>query len=130
MSNNWKEWAIYYRENGSKLNNCKCLIEEVFLDDDGSIIADSSVEVFRGVINTPQMTISEFKVDVVKTLGDFSAQSPGMTFSPNCQYLYFKDKRCQYTGTDSPCDKTWNTCRIKERFGGHKAMPDNMVIRN
>lgn len=54
--------------------------------------------------------------------------SESFNYFPQCTYLAhycpfrFKDIRCGYNGTESACNNTLETCRIKSRFGGEEGM--------
>ncbi len=92
-----------------------------------SFIIDDPVLLFEGLINNIQLTAVAFSFDVERVLGGYSTISPNSTYDVNCQWK-FKDERCQYSGEANPCDKTWTTCRIQERFGGYPSIPKQMVI--
>lgn len=128
MSNKWLEWAQYFAARGNKCNNRRCVIEEVFTD----LLEEGAVWQFEGILNSPKMSASQFEIEVVRHLGDYSAESPNMTYDPNCQYRMFKDARCGYTGAETTCDKTMSRCKELgnvTRFGGHPSVPYEMVIR-
>jgi len=92
-----------------------------------SAILDDPILLFEGFINSVQLTAVTFTFDVERVLGGYSTQSPNTSYDVNCQWK-FKDERCQYSGLEQPCDKTWGTCHIKERFGGYPSIPKEMVI--
>lgn len=131
MSNKWREWAAYAAANRKKLQGRRCRIMEVYLD--LPHIAENIVWQFEGRMAEPHFTISEFTVSVQRHLSDFTAESPNSTYDPMCQYRRFKDERCQYSGSETVCDKTLTMCKALgnvERFGGHPSVPYEMVIKS
>ena len=130
LSNIWREWAAYAAANRKKLQGRRCKVMEVFLDIPH--IEENIVWQFEGRMAEPHFTVSEFAVSVQRHLSDFTAESPNMTYDPNCQYRRFKDERCQYAGSETTCDKTMTRCKALgnvERFGGHPSVPYEMVIK-
>lgn len=128
MSNKWQTWASYFATNGHKLNGCRCLIQEVFLDQ----LDEGAVWSFEGVLDDLRMTISDFSCVVVRARVDFSQHAPQFTYSPTCQYVY-KDGRCRAVSALAACDHTLTACEERgnvTRFGGHPSIPREMVIRN
>jgi len=127
ISNIWQEISGIIANEGDTLTNRKCKVEEVIFDGDTSTIIDDPILLFEGLINSIKLTAKTFSFDVERVLGGYSTQSPNTTYDVNCQWK-FKDERCQYSGGENPCDKTWTTCRVKERFGGYPSIPKEMVI--
>lgn len=119
--------ASYVAINGNKINNRRCLIQEVslaYLDNSADAIT-----VFDGVMNNLQMDISTYTVDVQRTLGSFQSLSPVMTYSPLCQYKQFGDERCRYNGPATNCDRTFARCKElgnQLRYGGHISITEQM----
>jgi phage-related protein len=127
ISNILQEISGLIAREGDTLTNRKCIIEEIIFEGDTSTIIDDPVLLFEGVINNIQLTAVAFSFDVERVLGGYTPVGPNTTYDVNCQWK-FKDARCQYSGTENPCDKTLGTCRIKERFGGYPSIPKQMVI--
>lgn len=127
ISNIWQEISGIIANEGDTLTNRKCKVEEVIFDGDTTTIIDDPVLLFEGFINNIQLTAEAFSFDVERIMGGYSNESPNTTYDVNCQWI-FGDKRCQYSGSESACDKTLSTCRIKERFGGYPSIPKQMVI--
>jgi hypothetical protein len=128
FSNITRKWAIMMALNGNKFNNRVCLIEEYFPD----CPDEKPVLIFEGIMNAPKMSLIEFQIDVIKTVGDYDSQSPNITFGPNCQYR-FKDGRCRYTGSETKCDRTMARCIALGNvlnIGGHPSVPNEMIIKN
>lgn len=129
ISNVWQDISSIIANEGDTLTNRKCKVEEIIFSGDTSTIIDDPVLLFEGVINNIQLTAVAFSFDVERILGGYSTISPNTTYDVSCQWR-FKDARCQYSGSENPCDKTFNTCRIKERFGGYPSVPKRMVARS
>jgi phage-related protein len=127
ISNVWQEISGIIANEGDTLTNRKCKVEEVIFDGDTTTIIDDPILLFEGFINNIQLTAAAFSFDVERILGGYSNESPNTTYDVNCQWL-FKDVRCQYSGSESACDKTLSTCKIVERFGGYPSIPKQMVI--
>ena len=127
ISNIWQEISSIIANEGDTLTNRKCTVEEVIFDGDTSTIIDDPILLFEGLINNIQLTAATFSFDVERVLGGYSTESPNTSYDVNCQWK-FKDARCRYSGGANPCDKTWTTCRIQERFGGYPSIPKEMVI--
>jgi phage-related protein len=142
-------------EKGDSLTNSRCVIQEVIfydnedlllLDDTSELhlengnsiyleafdsVLDNAVTIFDGYINNVQLTETEFTFDVERILGGYSTQSPNTTYDVNCQWI-FKDERCQYSGAEMFCDKTFSSCLARgneTRFGGYPSIPSELVIR-
>lgn len=130
LSNADRLLASYIAINGNKINNRRCLIQEVslqYLDNPADVIG-----IFDGVMNNLQMNIGTYTVDIERTLGTFQALAPIMTYSPLCQWKKFKDERCKYVGGEVSCDRTLSRCQALGNvlnYGGHPSIPDQMVIR-
>lgn len=89
------------------------------------------VNIFEGYINNVQLTDSLFTFDVERVLGGYSTFSPNTTYDVNCQWI-FKDSRCQYSGEETTCDKTFSACQARSneiRFGGYPSIPSELVIK-
>jgi len=128
LTNKWLEWASYFATVGNKMNGKRCTIEEVFLD----YPDEESIWVFNGKLSGPHMTVSELKVNVVRSMINFEAEGPLMDYDPNCQYRKFKDERCQYAGTETICDMTPTRCFELGNilnFGGHPSVAREMVTK-
>lgn len=119
--------ASYVAINGNKINNRRCLIQEVSINHLDNAL--DAIAIFDGVMNNLQMDISTYTVDVQRTLGSFQSLSPVMTFSPLCQYKKFKDERCRYNGPATDCDRTKERCNELgngARYGGHISITEQM----
>jgi len=115
-------------ENSSELlfeNNNSILLEQY------GLVIDNPISVFEGYINNVQLTEAEFSFDVERILGGYSTVSPNSTYDVNCQWA-FKDARCQYSGEEAYCDKTFSACSARSnevRFGGYPSIPSELVIK-
>lgn len=130
ISNINQAYSSIIANQGDVLTNSKCMIEEVIFDDANSIVGDS-INIFEGFVNNVQLTDTEFSFDVERILGGYSTQSPNTTYDINCQWV-FKDARCQYSGGETFCDKTFTSCQAcsnETRFGGYPSIPQELVIR-
>lgn len=128
LSNKWLQWAQYMATHINGFNGRRCLIQEVFIDH----LEEGAVWQFEGRMSGPRMTVSEFKVKVIRDVVDFQAESPNATYDPMCQYRMFKDDRCRYVGPETDCDGTLSRCidlGNVTRFGGHPSVPREMVIK-
>jgi hypothetical protein len=127
MTNKWQESASLFANMGACFINQKCKIEEYFVE----YPDETPVLLYYGVMDAPRMTVSQFQIDVIRTLGDYQAESPNMTYDVNCQFR-LGDTRCRYSGTETFCDGTLSNCVALGntlRFGGHPSIPREMVIR-
>jgi phage-related protein len=118
LSNKAQNWAAIFAANGTIINANKLLyIYEWYPDFPNQL----PVEIYRGVMDAPRMTISNFEVDVQRSKVDFEQESPLMTYEPPCQWK-FKTWRCGYSGSAIRCDYSLYTC-LKYgnvlNFGGH-----------
>ena len=130
ISNINQAYSTIIANQGDVLTNSTCVIEEVIFDDENSIVGDS-INVFEGYVNNIKLTEMEFAFDVERILGGYSTQSPNTTYDVNCQWV-FKDARCQYSGVETTCDKTFTACQARSnetRFGGYPSIPQELVIK-
>ena len=128
LSNKWQEWAAYFANNGTKIKGKVCVIEDVFLDH----LDEGAVWRFKGIIDKPGMTVSEFACNVTRDVVDYGVDSPSVDYGPTCQWT-FGDSRCKYSGTEGSCDQTMTTCEALGNilnYQGHPSTPLQMVIRN
>lgn len=89
-----------------------------------STIIDDPVLLFEGSINNLQMSQTYCAFSVERPLYSYTTVSPNMTYDVNCQFK-FKDGRCQYSGTETKCDKTLARCQALgnvTRFGGYPSI--------
>ncbi len=130
ISNINQAYSSIIANEGDVLTNSTCVVEEVIFDDEDNTIGDA-INVFEGYVNNVKLTETEFSFDVERILGGYSTQSPNTTYDVNCQWV-FKDARCQYSGGESTCDKTFSACQARAnetRFGGYPSIPQELVIR-
>ena len=130
ISNINQAYSSIIANEGDVLTNSICVIEEVIFDDLNNIVGDS-INIFEGFVNNIHLTETEFSFDVERILGGYSTQSPNTTYDVNCQWV-FKDLRCQYSGGETTCDKTFTSCQARSnetRFGGYPSIPQELVIR-
>jgi len=155
ISNINQAYSTIIANQGDVLTNSRCVIEEVIfyqdkdlleLEDDSQLllengnyllleeydlVIDSPINIFEGFINNIRLTETEFSFDVERILGGYFTQSPNTTYDVNCQWA-FKDERCQYSGEETTCDKTFSSCQTRSneaRFGGYPSIPSELVIR-
>ena len=155
ISNINQDYSNIIANQGDVLTNSSCVIEEVifyqdkdivlmenteelllenqdnFLIESFDIVIDNPVNIFEGFINNVQLTETIFSFDVERVLGGYSTISPNTTYDVNCQWA-FKDERCQYSGEETTCDKTFTSCQARSnetRFGGYPSIPSELVIK-
>ena len=119
-----QDFAGLVADNGDVLTNTTCKIEQVIFDGDTTTILDKPILLFEGLINNLQMSQTYCAFSVERTLYSYSTVSPNMTYDVNCQYK-FKDGRCQYSGTETKCNKTLSRCQTlgnATRFGGYPSV--------
>ncbi|MEI8377723.1 MAG: hypothetical protein WCF95_04205 [bacterium] len=119
-------------ENGDVITGANCLLEEVFLSDDGAVISNQAYPLFVGEANNLSVTQDQLIIDIQAILGGYSAISPNMTYGVNCQWRRFRDVNCAYEGDETRCDKTLTRCSELENlpnFGGFPSLPREQVIR-
>lgn len=130
ISNINQAYSSIVANEGDVLTNSTCIVEEVIFDAQNNIIGNS-INIFEGFVNNIKLTETEFTFDVERILGGYSTQSPNTTYDVNCQWA-FKDSRCQYSGGETTCDKTFTSCQARmneERFGGYPSIPQELVVR-
>lgn len=127
LSNKWQEWAAVLANRGNEFLGKKCSLMEWFPD----YPDDEPVVMYEGILDDVKMTASEFRVTVVRVLGDYEQEAPLMTFDVNCQWV-FKDCRCGYSGdTYYTCGKTLADCMQRKNvlnFGGYPSVPKEYLI--
>lgn len=126
FSNKWQEWAAILANNGDCFLGKFCSIYQWFPD----YPDEKPIEMYKGILNNIKMTPNEFKVTVVRVLGDYEQEAPLMTFQVNCQYV-FRGSKCLYTGPDVNCEKTLQDCKRKGNilnFGGFPSVPQEFLI--
>jgi len=155
ISNINRDYSNIIANQGDVLTNSRCVIEEVifyqdkdlilmensselllenennFLLEAFDLVIDNPVNIFEGFVNNVQLTETVFSFDVERVLGGYSTVSPNTTYDVNCQWA-FKDARCQYSGTEITCDKTFTACQARSneiRFGGYPSIPSELVIK-
>jgi len=119
-------------EKGDIITGANCLLEEVFLSDDGAVISNQAYPLFVGQANNLSITQDQLTIDIEAVLGGYAAISPNMTYGVNCQWRRFKDINCAYTGSESRCDKTLSRCHELnniQNFGGFPSLPREQVIK-
>jgi hypothetical protein len=119
-------------QKGDIITGAKCLLEEVFLGDDGSVITNRAYPLFVGQANNLAISQERVTIDVEAVLGAYVAISPNMTYGVNCQWRKFRDCRCAYSGSETFCDKTMTRCEELgnlSNFGGFPSLPREQVIR-
>lgn len=119
-------------ENGDVITGANCLLEEVFLSDDGAVISSAAYPLFVGEANNLSITQDQLIIDIEAVLGGYSTISPNMTYGVNCQWRRFKDVNCAYAGSQTRCDKTLTRCTELgnlSNFGGFPSLPREQVIK-
>jgi phage-related protein len=119
-------------EHGDVITGAKCLLEEVFLGNDSTVISNRAYPLFVGQANNLSLTRELVTFDIEAVLGAYVAISPNMTYGVNCQWRKFKDCRCGYTGPEIACDKTMTRCKELgnlANFGGFPSLPREQVIK-
>lgn len=129
LSNKWQEWAAVLANHGNEFLGKKCSLMEWFPD----YPEDEPVVMYEGVLDDVKMTATEFRVTVVRVLGDYEQEAPLMTFDVNCQWI-FKDKRCGYNGdVYYTCGKTLADCMQRKNvlnFGGYPSVPKEYITKS
>ena len=133
MSNRWQTYAAIFANLGNIMNNRRCVLYEYFPD----FPEEAPVNIFDGVMNGVKMTATQFEWELRRSVVDFDANSPNMTYDVNCQWTFADGKYCPYQdgvyGAYSKCDKTMEQCIARGMilyFGGHPSVPREMVIRS
>lgn len=90
----------------------------------------STVQIFKGTIdywNTEVGVVNLYGITKFRDFANFTTSK----FSASCRWKKFKGTECQYTGTVTECDRTYDTCvglGNEDNFGGFPFLPD-MVRR-
>lgn len=119
-----QDFAGLVAEYGDVLTNTACKVEEVIFDGDTTTIVGNPMLVFEGLINNLQLSAYGCAFSVERVLYSYSTVSPNMTYDVNCQFK-FKDGRCQYSGSETKCNKTLSRCQALgnvTRFGGYPSV--------
>ena len=118
-----------YAENYNGFRGCKVVIHLVFPD----------------LIDQPDYAVNE---EYYVSICELSAKTADFTLKPKinfldikiprrifskyrCQWI-FKSDECGYSGSETSCDKTFETCKNygnQSRFGGFPAIPAGKLIR-
>ena len=120
------------RQNGDVLTGALCVLEEVFLDDNGFVISGAALPIFVGEANNLVISQQDLTFDIEAVLGGYTAISPNMTYGVNCQWRKFRDVNCGYAGAETSCDKTISRCAQLgnlSNFGGFPSLPREQVIK-
>ena len=129
LSNKWQEWAAVLANHGNEFLGKKCSLMEWF----PAYPDDEPVVMYEGILDEVKMTASEFRVTIVRVLGDYEQEAPLLTFDINCQWV-FKDKRCGYNGdVYYTCGKTLADCIQRGNilnFGGCPSVPLEYLIKS
>lgn len=129
LSNKWQEWAAVLANHGNEFLGKKCSLMEWF----PTYPDDEPVVMYEGILDEVKMTASEFRVTIVRVLGDYEQEAPLLTFDINCQWV-FKDKRCGYDGgVYYSCGKTLADCIQRGNilnFGGCPSVPLEYLIKS
>ena len=127
MSNKLQEWAAIFASLGNIMNNRRCILLEYFPD----FPEEPPINIFDGAVNGVKMTPAQFEWELKRSVVDFDAESPNMTYDVSCQWK-FRDFHCKYSGLSIKCDKTLGACNSFSNvlnFGGHPSVPREMVIK-
>lgn len=119
--------------NGDVVTGANCTLSMVFLNvNTNEIIQDVGSVLFVGKANNLVLTNETASMDIESSLGGFEMTMPKMTYGVNCQWRKFKDCKCGYTGIESTCDRTLETCTRYgnvENFGGFPSLPVEQKIK-
>ena len=119
-----QDFAGLIAEYGDVMTNTPCKIEQVIFDGDTTTLISEPILLFEGMINKLQMSQTYCAFSVERALYSYTTVSPNMTYDVNWQFT-FKDGRCQYSGSETKCNKTLSRCQELgnvTRFGGYPSI--------
>lgn len=132
LSNVGASLSAIIGEHGDVITGANCLLEEVFLTDDGAVISNQAYPLFVGEANNLSITQDQLTIDIEAVLSSYAAISPNMTYGVNCQWRRFRDVNCAYVGSESRCDKSLSRCNELgnlHNYGGFPSLPREQVIK-
>lgn len=106
------------------IQNNLAILYIAVLDSDGNVI--SVCNIFEGQADSWSLDEREIRL-VVST--DFArwAQKSISYHSSSCRWRVFKGDKCQYSGAESQCDRSYKRCLAlgnEDNFGGFRWLPD------
>ena len=122
--------GLLYSFGGGTPQGSQVIIRLVVVDDDYSLIGDTSTIIFEGTIDSWGMAEDKLKITIVSMFVQWS-QKALRRHSSSCAWKVFKgsgaDSPCKYTGTATWCDRTYIRCQAlnnTDNFGGFRWLPD------
>lgn len=120
-------------QHGDNITGCDCKLIQVYLNTTTfALVPSLDRTIFIGKANNIELTAETASLEVVCHLGGFEKTMPFMKYGVNCQWRKFKDSHCGYTGAQTSCDRTLQTCKRYgniESFGGFPSLPSESVIK-
>lgn len=114
---------------GGTPQGSKAILRLVIVDDDYSLVGDTSFIFFEGEVDTWSMTEDNIKISLVSAMTKWS-QKALRSHGSSCQWKVFKgitpDSPCMYTGSETWCDRTYKRCaqlNNTDNFGGFRWLP-------
>jgi hypothetical protein len=95
-----------------------------FLNVSGSMIG--AIQVFTGEVDAWELDESELRLTIGSIFTRWSQQSYGK-HSASCRWKVFKGNECQYSGSETWCDRSYKRCNAlsnTNNFGGFRFLPD------
>lgn len=120
-------------QHGDVITGSDCTLTQVFLNTSTfALVPDTDRICFIGKANNLELTNETASLEVICQLGGFEKTTPFATYGVNCQHRKFKDIRCGYSGSQTSCDRTLQTCKRYgnvENFGGFPSLPSESIIK-
>ncbi|GAG41399.1 unnamed protein product, partial [marine sediment metagenome] len=114
---------------GGEPQGSQVILRIVIVDDDYSLVGDTSATIFEGTVDAWTMTEDNLKMSVVSAMSQWSLKAL-RTHSSSCSWKVFKganaDSPCMYVGSETRCDRTYKRCEQLNNvvnFGGFRWLP-------
>lgn len=82
---------------------------------------------FQGILDRVEVDHERSRFDVANSFIRWNQPTPRRKHAAKCFWVYKDTGTCRYTGSEPPCDKSWDECaaRLNTRnYGGHRWAED------
>lgn len=118
---------------GDVITSAPAVLTLVFLNvNTNELIADTTEILFSGYCNNLKLDYENASMDIETSLGGYEKISPILRYRASCGVRRFKDCRCNYTGVESSCDRTFARCKElgnQANFAGFISICSETVIK-
>lgn len=98
----------------------------VVLDEHGEIIPDGTATIFSGTFSQWTYRPKNVSIKAVSIFSKFN-RTTTRVFSSSCTIKVFKSSQCNYSGSETICDRTYAQCSAfgnTDNFQGFRWLPD------